>query len=278
MLPKSVAAILVVAAISLLPTTQAGAAPITANVQDPAGDAPRPELDATAFSLTVDQPAGVIDGAVSLAAAPTADVTDSVEIVLGHFSRADHGKCKLGSTATIFIPDAEDMEAGFPWPFAQLYPPGNGSEAPFGFLPTYSPPDGREVQFASHESTDEVVDAIRSKIGRVNCAELATVEANTFETRDEITTALASGPVPRCEVPTTSAKGGRTVVARCDNVGGKVFVSWVKHGSRNTFSGKRKVSGNGRVKISTLRKWRGMYHLTIWKGDLVAGETDVKFR
>jgi hypothetical protein len=32
MLPKSVAAILVVAAISLLPTTQAGAAPIAARV------------------------------------------------------------------------------------------------------------------------------------------------------------------------------------------------------------------------------------------------------
>ncbi len=278
MLPKSVAAILVVAAISLLPTTQAGAAPVAAKVQDPSGDASRPELDATALSLTVDQPNGVIEGAVTLAAAPTAEVTDSVEIVLGHFSRPDHGDCKLGSTTTIWIPDAADVEAGFPWPFAQLFPPGNGSEDPFGFLPTYTPPDGRQIQFASHESTAAVVDAIRSKIGRINCAELATVEANTFETRDEITTALASGPVPRCDVRARSAKGGRTVVARCENVRGKVFVSWVKHGSRNTFSGKRKVNANGRVKISTLRNWRGMYHLTIWKGDLVAGAVDVKFR
>jgi hypothetical protein len=278
MLPKTVAAILVVAAISLLPTTPAGAAPIAAEVQDPSGDTARPELDVTAMSLTVDRPQGVIDGTVSLAAAPTAEVTDSIEIALGHFSRAGHGNCKLGSTATIWIPDAEDMEAGFPWPFAQLFPPGDGSEDPFGFLPTYTPPDGRQIQFASHESTEAVVDAIRSKIGRINCAEVATVEANTFETRDEITTALANGPVPRCDVPARSAKGGRTVVARCENVRGKVFVSWVKHGSRNTFSGKRKVGGKGRVKISTLRSWRGTYHLTIWKGDLVAGAFDVKVR
>ena len=252
-------------ALGLLAPAWAGAAPIAVEFDERAGDAPAPELDIQAAAVAYDQATGSLAGSVTLGAPPTAAVIGTVEFVLGRYALAN-GQCYGINDVTITIPDADDVAAGLPLPYAELY--RYTGVKPIGFVPTAS--DAATINFSTAEANPAVVSAL--KRGRYRCAEISTREPTDFEVRDSSAPVpFLAGPRPTCRIGRRKVAGGKSFPVRCRHAGKRVGVKLYKRGTRDTIlEGSERVRG-GRFRVPTTASMRGGWNITIWKGEVAIG-------
>jgi hypothetical protein len=256
--------------IVLIVAASAAAKPVQITIDDRTGDAPNPQLDIREATLSYDRAAGTLDGVLALGAEPTYQVASSVTLYLGRYSH-DDGRCYPTYEADITIPTPEDVQNGFPFPFAELYV--KGSTHAIGFLPTLT--RGPTISFTTKDAQAPVIEAL--KRGRFACAALWSIQANTFKLVDQTAkVALLGGPHPRCRVSTHRVSGGQSVPIRCKHAGRRLTVRLYKRGSKTYFSGRENVRG-GRLRVPTTASMRGTWRITLWKGDVViAAFNDIK--
>jgi hypothetical protein len=251
-----------VALVALVVAAGALAKPISVTFEERAGDAPAPELDIHAATLSYDRATGGLAGAVTLGAAPTSAVIAAIDIDLGRYALAN-GRCYPIDTATVFIPDADDVEAGLPFPYTKLYHALSAN--PIGFLPTAT--NGPTIDFNTLEADPAVVSAI--KRGRYACAAISTLEPVNLDRPDSVLPVpLIAGPLPACRIGTRAVSGGGSFPIRCTHAGKRVQVRLYKRGT--LLKGTERVR-RGRFRVPTTASMRGRWHITIWKGDVVIG-------
>jgi hypothetical protein len=255
--------VFLVGLLGALVAAPASAKPIAVEFPERAGDAPAPELDIHAATLAYDRATGALVGSVTLGAAPTITVINSIDIDLGRFALAN-GQCYGINTVAISIPDAEDVAAGLPLPYTELLRYFSAKE--MGFLPTAT--NGATIDFNSIEGDPAIADAL--KRGRFTCAKITTREPVDFNVRD------SSGPVPfvtgpraSCRIAKRSVAGGRSFPVRCRHAGERVVVRLAK--GKTLLEGSERVRG-GRFSVPTARSMRGRWNITIWKGEILIGK------
>jgi hypothetical protein len=267
--------LIAVAAVVLLSPAAAGQAdakPIGFAVTDPAGDAADPQLDLRAARVTFDPATGVVEGGIALAAPPTSPVVDSALISLGRSVRGS-GHCGETYDVAITIPTPEDVAAGLPLPFAELYK--GESDEPIGFLPAAT--NAGAITFESATAAPEVAQALRSQ--RFNCVgNTITFTAGSIDIADEIESQpLLSGRKPSCKVVKRTVRGGRSFPFRCRGAGRKVGVHIFPQRGRDFFTGSERIR-NGRFRVPTTRSMRGKAIISLWTHGTAFARFEVRVR
>jgi hypothetical protein len=253
---------IVIAGLALAATSTASAAPAGFSVQDRAGDAPHPQLDLRAAALVLDPAAGGLSGSVTVAEAPTYENAESLQIALGRAHKRT-GVCRMSRYVIVAIPDLEEQDAGYAFPFAELYPEKGD---PFGFLPAYSENGSSpRIEFGSAEATDEPLLAEIPRL-RVNCADVTSYGPTSDYADDAIDDLpLLAGPTPSCTFSRNSPP--RRLRVSCKDLGGKV-VARIYRGERLARTQSLRIR-RGRVTVPT-GNVTGRLRVTLWQGGTIA--------
>ena len=248
---------LVIAGVALIAPSTAAAKAIGYAVEDPAGDAPHPQLDLRAASLRFDRAQARLTGSVTLGEPASYVNIESIEIALGRAQKRT-GACATSRYVIVAAPTPEEQEAGLLWPFAELYADG---DEPLGFLPTDTDSgESARIQFGSDEAVDAPVHDELARM-RVNCAEIASFPPDGEYAADVIDDLpLLTGPAPACRFTEGSAVPNLRL--KCTNLAGKVTARVYRRGARPRAQ-RLRVRG-GRVAVRTGNA-HGRLQVTLWQ-------------